>query len=67
MNSDEVAVALKLSKGAFDVQLSRGTIIIPFIRTGRRREFLRADVKAYLENQYEEAKIHANAQLKKAS
>ena len=63
LTTKEAADALGLTRAALDLQLSRGTLIIPFIKIGRARRFLKKDVEQYLSREYEQA--HAN--LKKAS
>lgn len=67
MTTEQVAKALSITVDALNVQLSRGTIVIPFIRIGKRREFLKTHVELYLESKYREASERANQELEKAS
>ena len=67
LTTEEAAQALCLSRAAFDQQLSRGTIVLPFIKVGRSRMFLREDIETFLRDRFKEARSQANAQLKQAS
>ncbi len=66
MNSEQVAEALGLTQEALNIQLSRGSIVIPFVKIGKAREFLKSHVESYLEGKYEEACNKANDSLEKA-
>lgn len=67
LTTEEAAQALCLSKAALDQQLSRGTLILPFIKVGRSRMFLKEDIETFLRDRFREARSEANAQLKQAS